>query len=106
MVAVQSPLIDLQYDDRTGRYIANLERRITALVINETKFRALLELITGEEWDNMETDFEASSLRKLAEESLVAKGMRPTEAHKLVYERWNGSNQPKANPVPQAQSVD
>lgn len=87
MVAMQSPLVDLQYDDQTGRYIAALERQVMGLTINEVKYQALLELITGEEWTSIKHDLDEGKIRKIAVEALEAKGIGSTEARRIVRER-------------------
>lgn len=66
MVAIQSPLVGMQMDEDAAQYVGVLERRIVALSLNELKFRALLERITGERWDTMVLDFDEKQLDEIA----------------------------------------
>lgn len=93
MVAVKSPLIGLQMDDQTALYIGVLERQVLALTVNELKFRALLELATGEEWDDMKTNFEEGAIRDIAV-AIVQKKQNVSlgQARKIVKEREDAAN--------------
>lgn len=92
MVAVRSPLIGMQMDPDVAAYVGALERQICALSINEVKFRALLEVLTGEEWDDMKTEFESKEIYDIgvryAERVL---GMKADEARKWVNGRMEAS---------------
>lgn len=92
MVAVRSPLIGLKMDADVAAYVGALERQIAALSINEVKFRALLEVLTGEEWDDMKTEFENKEIYdigvRIAETKL---GMKAGEARKWVSGRMDAS---------------
>lgn len=85
MVAVRSPLIDLEMDEQTALYVGVLERQVLALTINDAKFRALLEALTGVAWDDLRTDFEQSELNKIAEENLMTRlGVSRGEAKRII----------------------
>lgn len=96
MAQTQHPLIDLVYNDKTGRYIGHLERKLLRLTVTDLKKSALLECLTGEVWDD--TDFHDISdkeIRKIAVDALVAHaGMDDQEARKLVAQRWDAANPP------------
>lgn len=88
MVALQSPLIDAQMDDQTRMYVAVLERQVVGLSINEMKYRALLEYLTGSSWDDMKVDLEAGELEKIAVEAVQKKmNVSASTARKIVAER-------------------
>lgn len=88
MVKIKSPLADLTYDDQTGLYIGALERQVLGLTIQDLRFRALLELITGEEWDDMKTEFEQNEIEAIAVRAVEKKlGVKHAEARKIVRER-------------------
>lgn len=92
MVAVKSPLLGLIMEPEVAAYVGALERQIAALSINEVKFRALLEVLTGEEWDNMKTEFESKEIFDIgvayAEKRL---GLKNMEARKWVRDRMEAS---------------
>lgn len=94
MVNVQSPLVGLQYDDTTARYIGVLESTLSFYVVRDAQFRALLELLTGEQWDDVKLDLDGKELMRISEETLVRKtGMTPIQARTLVAKHWNKLNQ-------------
>ncbi len=88
MVALKSPLLGMEVNPDVGAYIGILERQVLALTFNELKFRALLEVLTEEEWDDMKTEFEEGSITRLAvrlvEQKLKVGNM---EARKIVARR-------------------
>lgn len=93
MASLKSPLIDLMYNDETGRYIAALERKILLFTLNEIKFRALLELLTDEPWDDYQFKEEDGAIRKLAVDALMRRLNIPEDdASRLVAERWERHN--------------
>lgn len=88
MVAMKSPLNDLKMDEQTSLYVGVLERQLMGLTINDARYRALLELLTGEEWDDMKTDFEDGEIKKIAIASLEKKlGISNEAARKIVRDR-------------------
>jgi hypothetical protein len=93
MAPIRQPLVDLVYNDETGRYIAMLERKVLVHTLNEIKFRALLELLTDEEWEDYQFSEEDGEIRKLAEDALKRRlGLSDEDARKLVQERWERHN--------------
>ena len=98
MVAVRHPLIDLVYNDETGRYIGHLERKLIKLIFDDLKMRALLELLTGDPWDDYTFTDEDGEIRKLAVDALVRRlGITDADARNIVKERWDRFNPPQAD---------
>jgi hypothetical protein len=117
MVNVQSPLVGLEYTPETGVYIAKLQAMLAEYANREARFRALLELLTGEQWDDVKLDIDDAGpqLMRIAEDALVLRtGLNRAEAKILVAKRWNTFNKtleevvviPKAIPVEEATKVD
>lgn len=114
MVNVQTPLVGLEYTPETGVYIAKLEASLAEACIRDARFRALLELVTGEQWDDVELDVDNAGpqLMRIAEDTLVLRtGMDRAKARTLVAKRWDYFNKsrsleevvvPQAVPVEQA----
>lgn len=95
MAPIRQPLLDLVYNDETGRYIGMLERKITKYQLDDIKFRALLELLTDEAWDDYQFTEEDGEIRKIAEDALKRRlGLSDEDARKLVAERWDRHNPP------------
>lgn len=93
MAATRQPLIDIVYNDETGRYIAMLESKLLKYTMNEIRFRALLELLTDEPWDDYQFSEEDGEIRKLATDALMRRLQIPRdEAASLVAERWARHN--------------
>jgi hypothetical protein len=93
MAPIRQPLLDLVYNDETGRYIGMLERKLLVLTQNDIKFRALLELLTDESWDDYQFSEENGAIRKLAEDALKRRlGLSDEDARTLVKERWDRHN--------------
>ncbi len=85
MAVLQNPLQHMSGDDQMTRYVGVLERRLVLLTIQEQRFRALLEALTGEPWDDQYSDLEQAELDGLVEESLVKSlGVTKIEAAKMV----------------------
>ena len=96
MAATRHPLIDLIYNDETGRYIGMLERKIIKYQIDDLKFRTLLELLTGDSWDDYRFSDEDGEIRNLAQDALKRRlGISHEDAAKLVAERWVAHNPPE-----------
>lgn len=102
MASMQSPLIDLVYEnDEVARYVGMLERKILYYAVNEIKFRALLEILTDEPWDDYEFKEEDHEIRKLAVDALKRRlGLSDEDARRLVQERWA-----RHNPEPASDST-
>lgn len=93
MGTVQSPLIGLEMTPEVATYVGLLERQVGAYAIQEAKFRALLEIMTGESWETTKLDIDGNMLMALAVESLCkATGMSTVAAKTLVTQRWNDLN--------------
>jgi hypothetical protein len=106
-VPLRTPLVGLNMDPDVAHYVGMLEGTIAALAINGVKYRALLELLTGDPWEETRIDFDGKVLMQLAA-SVLAKqtGMSPVDAKNLVARRWSQYNLPAETIVPQAVSVD
>lgn len=106
MGATQNPLVGLQMDSETAHYVGILESQLAAHAIQEAKFRALLELLTGESWETTRIDLDANGLKKIAEDGLIKKaGLSRTDARVLVHKRWNNLTAGTA-PTPKAVSIE
>jgi len=93
MSAIRQPMIDIVYNDETGRYIGMLESKLLKLTLNEIKFRALLELLTDEEWEDYQFSEEDGEIRRIAEDALKRRlGLSDEDARRLVQERWEAHN--------------
>jgi hypothetical protein len=98
MVATRHPLIDLVYNDETGRYIGHLERKLLRLTIDDLRMRSLLELLTGDQWDDYTFKDDDEEIRKIAIDALKRRlGIDETEARSIVNERWNRLNPPEVD---------
>lgn len=85
MATLQNPLAAMSGDEEMTRYVGVLERRLVLLTIQEVRFRALLESITGEPWDDSLTDLDQAEVDQLAEKALMKSlGVTKIEAAKLV----------------------
>lgn len=93
MAPTRQPLLDLVYNDETGRYIGMLERKVVLYELNEIRFRALLELLTDEAWDDYAFTEEDGEIRRIAEDALKRRlGLSDEDARNLVAERWERHN--------------
>lgn len=93
MAPTRSPLIDLVYNDETGRYIGMLETKYVALSLENIRFRALLELLTDEPWDDYQFSEEDGEIQKLAVDALKRRlQLSDTDARNMVAERWKRHN--------------
>lgn len=93
MVRVKTPMPDMNLTVEAALYVAILERQVTALTLNDMKYRAMLEMLTGENWDDMVVDFEEGKLREIAIRATEAKlGVAYAEAHRIVREREQAAN--------------
>lgn len=87
-IPLKSPLEGLQMTSETAQYVGMLEGTIAALVVNEMKYRTLLELLTGEEWDGGTLDSDPESLVPLAVSALVRQtSLDENKAKSLVLKR-------------------
>ena len=99
-VPLRAPLIDLQMDSDTAYYVGMLEGTIAALVVNEVKFRTLLELLTGDKWDSANMPQDPNALAALAVSMLIKQtGIDQSKAESLVAQRFGDMT---SNPIPEA----
>lgn len=88
MVSVQSPMIDAQMDEQTRLYVGVLERQILGLTIQISKYRAVLEAVTGGTFEALEVDMEKGDIEKLAIAATQKKmDVSADQARKIVRER-------------------
>lgn len=100
-VPLQAPLIGLQMDSDTAYYVGMLEGTIAALVVNEVKFRTLLELLTGDKWDAANMPQDPNALAALAVSMLIKQtGIEKSKAESLVAQRF-GDMIPDPVPAPE-----
>lgn len=96
-IPLQVPLIDLQLSSDAAHYVGMLEGTVAALVVNEIKYRTLLELLTGDKWDAAELPQDPNDLMALAV-SMISKqtGLDEIKAKSLVAQRFG---EVKSKPV-------
>lgn len=101
MATVKHPLLDLVYNDETGRYIAVLERKILYYVHEDLRMRALLELLTGDMWDDADfRNMGDEELTRIAVDTLKRRAnMGEDDARNLVAQRWRDANVPEPDPA-------
>lgn len=94
-VPMQTALVGLEMDAETAHYVGILEGTISNLVIEQAKFRAFLELLTGDAWDGVKIDSNGVVLQKISVDALVKQtGMNRAKATLLVARRWSEHNLP------------
>lgn len=86
MAVVQNPLAGIQYESpEIAAFHGVMERRILLLTAQEIRFRALLEALTGEPWDDSYTDLDQLEIDRLAEKALEKSlGISRVEAAQMV----------------------
>lgn len=100
MAPTRHPLVDLVFDDETGRYIGMLERKYTMLEIENMRMRCLLGLLTGDIWDDYNFEREDAELFQLAQDALMRRlNLSQEDARALVEERWRATNPPEPDPA-------
>jgi hypothetical protein len=93
------PLIELVYNDETGRYLGMLERKLVLMTLENIRFRALLERLTGDMWDDIDFRAEDAEIHEIAIDALQRRlQMSREEARKLVDRRWEAANPPAPDP--------
>lgn len=97
MAVVQNPLAGMKFESaEVAAFVGVLERRVLLLTAQEVRFRALLESLTGEPWDDNYSDLEQAELDRLVEKSLMTSlGITKVEAAQMVRlnrERANSQN--------------
>jgi hypothetical protein len=102
-VPVQPAPMPLDMSPDIATYVGVLEGTVAALCVNEAKYRAFLEMLTGEPWEDTRIDYDGNMIRDLAVSALVRQtGMDRTKAVVLVEKRWQARNLPKEQVVPVA----
>lgn len=97
-VPINTPLADLDMDADTAHYVGVLEGTIATQVIQINKFRALLELLTGDPWEDVKLDPNGEKLKEISISALVKQtGISLAQAKVLVEKRWNERNQSEDN---------
>lgn len=91
MVAIKNPLIEMEMDEAAAAYMGSLERQILGMTIQELRFRAVLELLTGEEWSDIAADMEAGEMEKIAVDAMQRKGIDRRKARRIVASRLKES---------------
>ena len=92
MAVLRNPLSQMTHEE-TKAFNGVLERRVVLLTVQELRFRALLESITGEPWDDQYHDLDQAELDSLAEQSLMRSlGISQLEAAKMVRENKDKAN--------------
>ena len=107
MASVQSPLLGLEMSSETSVYVGLLERQVAAYAIQEAKFRALLELITGDSWETAKLDMDGKVLMAIAVDALIKKtNMSVVQAKRIVSDRWNTVNKVSTTPTPSSVPIE
>jgi hypothetical protein len=100
MAPTKHPLIDLVYNNETGTYIGMLERKMVIMTLENLKMRSLLELLTGDMWDDVKFDLEDKAIFKAAVDTLERRlQISHNDAINLVTERWEATNPPDEEDV-------
>lgn len=88
MVALKSPMMGIELNEEAAAYVGVLERQVVGLTINEMKYRALLEMLTGEAWDDLKHDLEEGELESIAIAAVEKKlQVSNGQARRIVRER-------------------
>jgi hypothetical protein len=64
--ATKFPLADLSHDAKSATYIAVLERKVQYQETLLLQYRALLEALTGDQYEEIDTRMSTSGLKKTA----------------------------------------
>jgi hypothetical protein len=98
MTPTRHPLIDLVYNHETGVYIGMLERKLVIMTMENLKMRSLLELLTGNMWDDAKFDLEDKAIFDAAVDTLERRlQISRQDAINIVTERWEATNPPEAD---------
>ena len=98
MANLQTPLVAIEANPDTATYIGTLERAVATLVIRDAKFRALLELLTDQTWDDVAVDrMDNDQLVTVATANLALRlNISVADATELVAQRWATHNESTA----------
>lgn len=102
MAHIRHPMIDLVMNDETSRYVGHLERKVMHLTLEDMRMRALLELLTGDMWDDQDfRQMEDHQIQQVAVDTLKRRlNMSEGDARRLVADRWNRLNHPEQDLAP------
>ena len=96
MAVVRTPLQNMDGDSEIKAYVGVLERRVLFLMMQEIRFRAMLEALTGQPWDDQYGDLDQDGIDTHIVESLQVslgitkdEALRQLQAHK---DRANARN--------------
>lgn len=104
-IPINTPFADMDMDPDVAHYVGVLEGTVATQVIQMIKFRALLELLTGDPWDDVKLDANGEKLKEISINALVKQtGMSKAQAIILVQKRWNERNEPEINHSPENES--
>lgn len=102
-VPMNVPEVAVDMSPETAIYVGVLEGTLAALCVNEVKYRAFLEMLTGDPWEDTRIDFNGKMIADLAVSVLVKQtGMDAAKARLLVAKRWQARNLPQEQTVPVA----
>ncbi len=91
--ATKFPLADLNPDEKTAIYIGVLERRVAYQETMMLQYRALLEALTGEQWDVIDTRIKKSEVMAVARNAFERRMARSmAEAEKIVDRNISAAN--------------
>lgn len=97
MTSIKHPLINLDMNEETARYVGLLERKLLMLTLDSLKCRTVLELLTDEPWDDQAFPDDEAELKRVATDALVRRlGVPEAEAAAIVAERWGRYNPPSS----------
>lgn len=92
--AVKFPLSDLNPDVKTATYIGVLERQNMLLNQQNLQYRALLEALTGETWEEIDTKLKKNDLMQVAANAFERNLARDlAEAQKMVETNMSAANE-------------
>jgi hypothetical protein len=104
---VLHPLLSMVYNEETGRYINMLERKLTVMTFENLKMRSLLELLTGDMWDDCKFDAEDKVIHDLAVDTLVKRlRISRIEARRIVDARFDNANPPELSEDARTYMID
>lgn len=93
MVAKRIPLNDLQFGEKEAIYVANLERRMANYEVQLTRFRSLLEMMTGDQWDDVNINVDLETLKAMATTATAKRlAVQMEQANRIVDERIAAAN--------------
>lgn len=85
--AQKFPMADINPDAKQALYIGILESRLAQNEILLTQYRALLEALTGEKWDAIDTSISAKGIKKTATNAFERRLARDIKAAEALAEK-------------------